>query len=242
MMDDMAWGLSHRYVNDADTRALTPDERLIRLVYQTAYADLWHKVTNNEGHVYDHDRDFRNELLAKFFSDSFRAQYFQSDRSAAAGYKAFHDRMYGSSANAQPMPASNHPSNSGPASGSSTPPKGPGAPDPSIAKAYAAKVDTKVLGMALGEPVQVPTCDSMFESKTCLQDEPPSEFFDAIASMFNVKSTATADEMRETARAVRLSADDCPSWMSGRYARLLLYDGRLVAVSIETKGHAVDQV
>ncbi len=96
--------------------------------------------------------------------------------------------------------------------------------------------------MALGEPVQVPICDSSFDSKTCLQDEPPSEFFDAIASMFGAKSTATADDMRQSARAVRLSADDCPSWMSGRYVRLLLYDGRLVAVSIETKGHAVDQV
>jgi arylsulfatase A-like enzyme len=48
MMDDMAWGLEHRYVNDADTRALTPDERRLRLGYQTAYAQLWHKVTNKE--------------------------------------------------------------------------------------------------------------------------------------------------------------------------------------------------
>src|SRR5579864_7171601 len=62
MMDDMAWGLEHRYVNDSDTRKLTPDERRIRLAYQTAYADLWHKVTNKEGHVYDHDRDLLHEL------------------------------------------------------------------------------------------------------------------------------------------------------------------------------------
>jgi hypothetical protein len=104
IMDDMAWGLGHRYVNDADTRALTPDERQIRLAYQTAYADLWHKVTNKEGHVYDHDRDLRNELLAKFFSENFRAQYFQSDKNAAAGYKAFQDKMYapGVSASSQP--------------------------------------------------------------------------------------------------------------------------------------------
>src|SRR5690242_11498267 len=49
MMDDMAWGLEHRYVNNADTRKLTPDERRIRLAYQTAYAELWRKVTNKEG-------------------------------------------------------------------------------------------------------------------------------------------------------------------------------------------------
>src|SRR5262249_30579563 len=57
MMDDMAWGLGHRYVNDADTTRLTTDERRIRVGYQTAYAELWHKVNNKEGHVYDHDRD-----------------------------------------------------------------------------------------------------------------------------------------------------------------------------------------
>src|SRR6266852_9686120 len=42
IMDDMAWGIEHRYVNNADTRQLTPDERRIRLAYRTAYADLWH--------------------------------------------------------------------------------------------------------------------------------------------------------------------------------------------------------
>ena len=100
---------------------------------------------------------------------------------------------------------------------------------------------TKVLGMPLGEPVHVPTCDSMFESKTCLQEEPPAELVDTINSMFNVKNTATAEDMRSTSHAVHLSADDCPSWMSGCYARLLVYDGRLVAVDVSTKGRTVDQ-
>jgi hypothetical protein len=75
VMDDMAWGIEHRYVNDADTRALTPDERRVRLAYQTAYAELWHKVTNKEGHVYDHDRDLRNQILSKLFSENFRALF-----------------------------------------------------------------------------------------------------------------------------------------------------------------------
>jgi hypothetical protein len=105
IVDNMAWGLSHRYVNDADNRAATPDERRIRLAYETAYADLWHKVTNKEGHVYDHDPDLCNELLAKFFSENFRAQYFQSDRNAAAGYKAFYNKMYAPGSNAPPQSA-----------------------------------------------------------------------------------------------------------------------------------------
>ena len=89
MMDEMAWGLEHRYVNDADTRALSPDKRRLRLAYQTAYAQLWHKVTNKEGHVYDHDRDLRNEMLAKFFSENFRALYFKSNANSARDTKPF---------------------------------------------------------------------------------------------------------------------------------------------------------
>jgi hypothetical protein len=107
MMDDMAWGLEHRYVNDADTRALTPDERRVRLGYQTAYAQLWHKVTNKEGHVYDHDRDLRNEILGKFFSEHFRALYFKSNANAAAGYKAFQDKMYNSAKATPTQPVEN---------------------------------------------------------------------------------------------------------------------------------------
>src|SRR5260370_5370361 len=99
LMDDMAWGLEHRYVNNSDTRQLTPDESRIRVAEKKDYADLWHKVTNKEGHVYDHDRDLLNEILKKFFSENFRALYFKSNAKAAAGYKAFHERMYSRRAN-----------------------------------------------------------------------------------------------------------------------------------------------
>ena len=107
IMDDMAWGLEHRYVNNADTTRLTPDERRIRLAYQTAYADLWHKVTNKEGHVYDLDRALRNEILSKFFSEDFRALYLKSGTNAAAEHKAFQERMYAS----PPSTASSQPAN-----------------------------------------------------------------------------------------------------------------------------------
>ncbi|MFN8007742.1 MAG: hypothetical protein U0V70_12075 [Terriglobia bacterium] len=107
IMDDMAWGLGHRYVDPADTRKQTPDEGRIRLGYQTAYADLWHKVTNKEGHVYDHDRDLLNEILNKFFSENFRTLYSNSNANAAAAYKAHQEKMYGNPANAAPaQPAS----------------------------------------------------------------------------------------------------------------------------------------
>jgi hypothetical protein len=97
IMDEMAWGIGHRYVNDADTTALTPDERRIRLAYQTAYADLWHKVTKKD--AYQHDRDLLNEVLKKLFPEDLRALYFKSNANAAKGYKAFHERMYANPAN-----------------------------------------------------------------------------------------------------------------------------------------------
>src|SRR5437588_5557080 len=97
IMDEMAWGIGHRYVNDADTTALTPDERRIRLAYQTVYADLWHKVTKKDAH--EHDRDLLNEVLKKLFSENFRALYFKSNANAVAGYKAFQERMYANPAN-----------------------------------------------------------------------------------------------------------------------------------------------
>jgi hypothetical protein len=119
LMDDMAWGLEHRYVNDADTTKLTPDERRIRLAYQTAYAELWRMVTKKEDHVYDHDRDLRNEILNKFFSENFRSLYFKSNANAAAAYKAFQDRMYSNPASAAST-ASNQPASQTAAPGSQT--------------------------------------------------------------------------------------------------------------------------
>jgi hypothetical protein len=133
------------------------------------------------------------------------------------------------------------PPHSNAAHGNQTLSRASGAPDPSIAKARAANVDTKVLGMALGEPLQFPKCQSLFESTTCLQEE-PTELAEAVGSALGMKPAAeTAEDRRQTGGSVRLGSDDCPSWMSDCGARVLLYDGRLVAIDISTKGHMVDQ-
>ncbi len=44
IIDDMAYGIGHRYVSVADNTKATPDEKRIRLAYQTSYAELWHKA------------------------------------------------------------------------------------------------------------------------------------------------------------------------------------------------------
>jgi deferrochelatase/peroxidase EfeB len=63
MVDDMAWTTVRRYL----PTSATSDENTLKLAYGNAYADLWHKATNKEDHLYDHNRDLLNELLGKFF-------------------------------------------------------------------------------------------------------------------------------------------------------------------------------
>ena len=243
MMDDMAWGLEHRNVNMADTRKSTPDEMRIRLGYQTAYADLWHKVTNKEGHVYDHDRDLLNEMLQKFFSESFRAKYFQADINAQSEYKAFQERMYGSANGNQPNQPSttsrtNQPAAPGVASG-----RTPGtATDPSIAKARAASVDTKVLGLALGEPLRVPSCDSLSDPSTRTCFVPTSGLALAALAFLGLDSAPqTAEEKRTDVKSLIFPQDNCPSWLSDCTASVMTYDGLLVAIDLKTKGQNVNQ-
>src|SRR5258706_3343863 len=92
MIDDMAYGLERRYL---PTR-ITPDELKLKDTYSLAYADLWHKATNNEGwEAYVHDKELLGEMLTKFFPQSFRDLYDKSDTNAAAYYKAWREKMSG---------------------------------------------------------------------------------------------------------------------------------------------------
>src|SRR6185503_3459013 len=250
MMDDMAWGLEHRQVNMADTRKIKPDELRIRLGYQNAYADLWHKVKNKEGHVYDRDRDLLNEMLQNFFSESFRAKYFQADLYGESEYKLYQQKMYGSTNAKQP----NQPSSTRPLPSQRSQPLIPGvasgrtlgmATDPSIAKARAANVDTKVLGLALGEPLRVPSCDSLgdFSTRTCvLSNQNPA--LDAALAVLGLDLNSgprTVEEQRTDVKSVNFPSDNCPSWLRDCGASVLTYDGLLVAIDLKTKGHNVNQ-
>ena len=94
IIEDMAWGLEKRYTYLNPTNA-TPDERQIKLAYGYAYADLWHKATRKEEHLYDHDRVLLGELLTKLFSQSFRDLYAKSDAKAAAYYQAYREKNSG---------------------------------------------------------------------------------------------------------------------------------------------------
>jgi len=119
IIDDMAYGIGHRYVSVADNTKATPDEKRIRLAYQTAYADLWKKAAQKD--TYTHNRELLTEILSKLFSDDFRRIYAQSNQNAAAAIKAVQDRMY--SAPPAIAPTQQHaavPATTGPAAPGST--------------------------------------------------------------------------------------------------------------------------
>ena len=119
IIDDMAYGIGHRYVSVADNTKATPDEKRIRLAYQTAYADLWKKAAQKD--TYTHNRELLTEILSKLFSDEFRRIYAQSNQNAAAAIKAVQDRMY--SAPPATAPTQQHvaiAANTGPAAPGST--------------------------------------------------------------------------------------------------------------------------
>jgi len=119
VIDDMAYGISHRYVSVADNTKATPDEKRIRLAYQTAYAELWYKAKEKD--TYEHDRELRNEIMQKLFSEDFRKLYFQSNQSEAKAFKDFQDKMYATPAAQTSTPISAAPlSSGGPAAPGST--------------------------------------------------------------------------------------------------------------------------
>ena len=91
LIDDMAWGLEHRYL----PTKIKPDELRIKDIYGTAYADLWHKAVNKELHKYDNDWDLLAELLNKLFSQSFRDLYSKSNANKEARLNAYREKNSG---------------------------------------------------------------------------------------------------------------------------------------------------
>lgn len=245
MIDDMAWGLEKRYL----PKRATPDEYHLKETYGVAYADLWHKAANKEDHLYDHDRELLGELLTKFFPQSFRDLYARSDANAEEYYKAYRARMSG------PVltigPAGQTPAK--PVQSIASPPTTSTAPtgaakhvgtDPSIAKAKAARVDIKVFGLTLGQPINLPTCKDellSIDEHLCIVDLHAGfagALFDSLAAEFGIADTS--DTTGDVSVQVRLDDAHCPKWVTGCEANAILHDGILVYVAVNTKGRKVE--
>ena len=238
IMNDMAWALEHR-----SERQLTPDEQRITQVYTKAYTDVWQKEKDTYGRQYqgeyNNDRDLLVEVLDKFFSPNFRNQYLRTNGFAAASYNKVH---------ANGATTGTVASNPNTGSATSPDPRTPAGTDPSIAKARAAHVDTKVYGLQLGEPLRLPTCVSSSEEvpATCFGEDESDAFIKgadaAIASIFG-GSTARGSDNSESLPQVGSVIFNGPhtEWKTvyvhnGPKVEALLYDGLLALVTLDTHG------
>lgn len=109
---------------------------------------------------------------------------------------------------------------------------------PSIAKAKAAGVDTKVFGVPLGVPLQLPRCATANERKNARQE------VDFLSAFRGVQTDATCQSEgsilafmgallggKPADRYIMLANDTCPDWAYCEVAASL-YDGNLVGVAV----------
>ena len=115
-------------------------------------------------------------------------------------------------------------------------------PDPSIARARAAKVDTTVFGLQLGDPLKLPQCGggglfgALTQTKvTCVAGD------DVVGFAVALIAEATGDAQLGELVHISLPADRCPAWMSGCTAIGVIENGRLMAISAVTDGPGVEQ-
>jgi hypothetical protein len=225
-------------------RDLTPDEQTIRRGYQAARAAIQSKLPEQNLdralRGYDTSRGFQEELFNRFFSPAFRAQY---DRTTAEMNARLQDP-----GNAQPAPRAS-PAPAAPAAPATpttrtapaNPPAVARAPDPSIAKARAANVDTKVFGIPLGEPLKLPVCansgifDSASNPTNCILKTGLEELGAAIVGAFVGADPA---EMANLV-TIQVAQSNCPTWMDCAVTGTL-DNGLLIAVSLTTSGREVE--
>jgi hypothetical protein len=119
-----------------------------------------------------------------------------------------------------------------------TRPADPNAIDPSIAKARAAKVDTKVFGIPLGEPLNLPVCDPLAGldniGAPCLFQVP----FQGLAESLLGSLAPKQDPNQVT---IKLPKASCPQWAARCEFTGTLHEGLLVGIAIPTTGRFVEK-
>ena len=114
----------------------------------------------------------------------------------------------------------------------------PHAVDPSITKARAAKVDTKVFGIPLGEPLDLPTCDPIMGlaevGGACVFQMPFQGLGEALLGSLMPK-----EDLNEI--IVMLPKASCPVWAAACQFTGTLYESLLVAAAIPTVGRGAEK-
>ncbi|MGH9821360.1 MAG: hypothetical protein ACRD43_14430, partial [Pyrinomonadaceae bacterium] len=119
------------------------------------------------------------------------------------------------------------------------------AEDPSIAKAKSAKVDLHVFGLEIGQTLQLPVCPEGIFAKapdTCVDNSQrdTSKFVEEIFGL--PPSGLTEAGFDPNMMDVLLDQEHCPDWLSGCSIKAILQNGRLVGVSVVTRGRGVETV
>jgi hypothetical protein len=216
----------------------TPDEAQIlgeyRIAHYEALKPYEDQANRDPGFLrslqrLDNDPGLREEILKRFFSPALRAQSQAISAQLTARLAALrqHAPAFGGAPQAAPNRAA---PNQAPPAAVPSAPQTPLPPDPSILKAKAANVDTKVFGIQLGERLSLPTC-SLFEmvgqpASTCISNDLTNALVDTVPNMGD----------QSFGGAIKLARQNCPSWMSQCLVLAILDDGRLVGISAPTDG------
>lgn len=235
---------------------LTPDEERIMGEYRAARTTAMQtlvKTAADEALLpalrrFDTDPALRNELLRRFFSPALQAQSAAISKELLARRTALRQQnaAFGGTAvapAAQPSPQTAAVGSVPPRAGAApvAGPAKPLPPDPSIARARAANVDTTVFGLQLGDPLNLPQCAGglfgpLTQTKvTCRAGD------DVVGIAVALIAEATGDAQLGEMVHISLPADRCPAWMSGCTAMGVIESGRLMAISAVTDGPGVEQ-
>lgn len=226
--------------------SLSPEEKALIRTYMDALGPVEGSVDQKArqsgwyGVMYDYEADagFQNELVTRLFTPRLQAQYRAAKQASDQKSQAIRTNGQAVASGAGNMAAT--------AGGAS------GKPDPAIAKAKAAGVDTTVFGVPLGEPLSLPYCANLKQKKRHFSDdidvgaalqgastETTCQFEfclgDGIAFVFGAKRNPAA-------RCIHLAKNACPNWAFCQ-VNAMLGEGRLGVVSITLqKGASPDYV
>ena len=170
---------------------------------------------------YEKDPVFFDDLLTKFFSPKFRIDYYAWVKKTVPQTTA----VAGAT---------------GPTASSPT--------DPSIDKANAAKIDIRIFGLELGQPIRLPFCRSTILNQvtepSCVIDPSAgtgSTIVDQVLTSIPGMSNADA-KVDPNFREINFGPERCPAWVAlNCRAEAYLYNGRLVSLTINTKGRSVEK-
>lgn len=184
---------------------------------------------------YSLDKGLTDELLKRFFTPAFSTLYkaasLDGDARAESGRIALEKSAC--------LPRCPPETTAKPAADSpSLNPQTPAKPDPSIARAKAAGVDTKVFGVPLGEPLRLPRCATANERKNARQEIDFGSAFRGVQTDVTCQSDGAIMAFmgallggKGADRYIMLSKDSCPNWA---YCEVVasLHEGNLAGVVV----------